>query len=71
MDHYKAKDKNKYADKIKKLRKIIVGLAYIFFIIIFIGFGIYLSSKYEEYYETFSFVTFLFGTVKCKSLQIN
>lgn len=69
MDHYKAKDKNKYSDRIKKLRKTIVVLAYIFFIIISIGFIIYLSDKYEEYYDNFSFVSFMFGKVNCKSIK--
>ena len=62
-----SKDIEQYIEFEYKLLKIKNILIIITLILIFIGFFVYLGQKKYEYKNKFSYVTFLFGTYKCKN----
>lgn len=62
-----SKNIEQYIELEYKLLKIKNILIIITLILIFIGFFVYLGQKKYEYKNKFSYVTFLFGTYKCKN----
>jgi len=68
MDYYKSNNNNnKNKNEIQKVEKNIYYLANALIIVVVLGFLIYFKEKYDEYYENFSYVTFIFGKNTCKS----
>ena len=68
IKYYENEDKNKNKDIILSLEKINEYLLIFICITILIGHGMYFSKQYNDYYKDFSYITFLFGKNKCKSI---
>jgi hypothetical protein len=62
-------------EKLEKTKNLIIkinnGLSIAVFILIFIGFMIYMGRKKYEYKNNFSYLTFIFGKVECKGTISN
>jgi uncharacterized membrane protein YiaA len=62
-------------EKLEKTKDLIIkinnGLSIAVFILIFIGFMIYMGRKKYEYKTNFSYLTFIFGKVECKGTVSN
>jgi len=61
---------NEELEKLEKTKNLIIkinnGISIVVFILIFIGFMIYMGRKKYEYKNNFSYLTFIFGKVECK-----
>lgn len=66
IDYYKKKGKNE--DKIVQLESTYNHLFNANIGVVIVGFLLYLKKQYKEHYKNFNVVTFLFGSVKCKSM---
>ena len=66
IDYYNFKKRHKVVKALEMIQKILIG---IMFLSTLYGFATYFQRQYEEHSEDFSYVKFLFGTVKCKSLE--
>jgi uncharacterized membrane protein YiaA len=66
---------NEELEKLEKTNNLIIkinnGLSIAVFILIFIGFMIYMGRKKYEYKNNFSYLTFIFGKVECKGTISN
>ena len=66
---------NEDLEKLEKTKNLIIkinnGLSIAVFILIFIGFMIYMGRKKFEYKNNFSYLTFIFGKVECKGTISN
>jgi uncharacterized membrane protein YiaA len=66
---------NEEFEKLEKTKNLIIkinnGLSIAVFILIFIGFMIYMGRKKFEYKNNFSYLTFIFGKVECKGTISN
>jgi uncharacterized membrane protein YiaA len=66
---------NEELEKLEKTKNLIIkinnGLSIAVFILIFIGFMIYMGRKKYEYKNNFSYLTFIFGKVECKGTISN
>ena len=66
---------NEELEKLEKTKNIIIkinnGISIVVFILIFIGFMIYMGRKKYEYKNNFSYLTFIFGKVECKGTISN
>lgn len=76
MSIYVISNYRKYFEKVqkdekldKKLENIQVNMFYIAICVIFVGFLIYYVEKKKEFKSHFSFIRFLLGAKKCKSLK--
>lgn len=62
-------------EKLEKTKNLIIkinnGLSIAVFILIFIGFMIYMGRKKFEYKNNFNYLTFIFGKVECKGTISN
>ncbi len=62
-------------EKLEKTNNVIIkinnGFSIVVFILIFIGFMIYMGRKKYEYKNNFSYLTFIFGKVECKGTISN
>jgi Na+/H+ antiporter NhaC len=66
---------NEELEKLEKTKNLIIkinnGISIVVFILIFIGFMIYMGRKKYEYKNNFSYLTFIFGKVECKGTISN
>ena len=66
---------NEELEKLEKTKNLIIkinnGISIVVFILIFIGFMIYMGRKKYEYKTNFSYLTFIFGKVECKGTISN
>jgi Na+/H+ antiporter NhaC len=66
---------NEDLEKLEKTKNLIIkinnGISIAVFILIFIGFMIYMGRKKYEYKNNFSYLTFIFGKVECKGTISN
>lgn len=73
IDYFDAQDKkekeNKNKDKIEKLLHYAKILFLINLLVIIVGFIIYFRKQYIDHYNDFSFITFIFGKLHCKSIN--
>lgn len=67
--YFESQNNNKYKNTIYLLNNISHVLIYIILIIILIGFILYFKKQYHDYKNNFSFLKFIFGKTKCKSLN--
>ena len=66
IEYEKNKDNKKDLSNIKKIRNILYSIIIIFIIS---GFSIYFLKQKKNYKNRFSFVKFIFGKSKCRSIK--
>lgn len=69
IDYYKKESEKKNIENIKTHEKIQKILTVITLSTLLLGFVLYFRKQYNDYYKTWSTISFIFGINKCKSLK--